>query len=141
MRRCTKTLGGILGASLLALTWSATAEAAPDFLITPPIPATGSCKVICSVVNLTSQTQTIMGVSVHDATDASVSSSCSNIPAGAICSATTTARTVGQSPYYCMLSTFPAPVTSTVGSICVECGSATGGRSRTCLPASTPPGS
>jgi hypothetical protein len=140
MRRCTKTLGGIFGASLLALTWNATAEAASNFLITPPIPATGSCRVICSVVNLTSQTQAIMGVVVHDATNAEVSSACPNIPDGAACSTTTTARSIGKSPFYCMFSTDPGPVASTLGSICVECGTATATRSKTCLPASSPAG-
>lgn len=87
-----------------------TAEAASNFLITPPIPATGSCRVICSVVNLTSQTQTIMGVVVHDATDAEVSIACRDIPDGAICSTTTTARSVGKSPFYCMFITDPGPL-------------------------------
>jgi hypothetical protein len=72
--RCPKKLGGILGASLSALMWNATAEAASNFLITPPIPAAASCKITCSVVNLTSQTQALMGVAVHDATNAQVNS-------------------------------------------------------------------
>lgn len=99
MRQCTKTLGGSLGASLLALMWDAIAEAGSNSLITPPIPAAGSCRVTCSIVNSTSQTQAIMGVAVHDATDVEVSSACPNIPDGATCSATTTARSVGKSPF------------------------------------------
>jgi len=78
--RCPKSLGGSLGASLSALMWSATAEAVSNFLITPPIPAAASCKITCSVVNLTSQTRAVMGVGVHDATNAEVDSGCFQCP-------------------------------------------------------------
>jgi hypothetical protein len=134
--RCPKKLGGILGVSLSALIWNATAEAESNVLITPPIPAAGSCKITCSVVNLTSQTQAVMGVGVHDATNAEVDSGCSNIADGGTCSATATARSVGESPYYCVFSAAPGPVASTLGSICVDCGT-NAARTRTCLPASS----
>jgi hypothetical protein len=61
---------------------------------------------------------------------------CSSIPDGATCSETATAHSVGQSPFYCVFSAAPGPVASTLGSICVDCGT-NAARTRTCLPASS----